>query len=149
MSQKRNNRLIPYRPASMGFWPSDFLSDFFRDGWYDGFGGASTLKVDVRETPQEYIIDAEMPGFERENVEINLDENRLTISVKKDETHEETDENGRYIRRERRSGAFQRSFVLENVDTDNIRADMKNGVLTIACPKTEPVVPASRRIEIE
>lgn len=149
MLQKKNNVLTPYRPTSMGFWPSDFLSDFFRDGWSDSFQGAGALKVDVRETAEEYIIDAEMPGFQKEDVELSLDENRLTILAKKDETIEDTDKDGRYIRRERRSGAFQRSFILDNVNTEGIRADMNNGILTITCPKREPAAPTSRKIAIK
>lgn len=148
MLQKKNNGLAPYRSTAMGFWPSDFLPDFLREGWMDGTMSYGSPRVDIRETEKEYVIDAEFPGFAKDDVNISLDDNRLTISAKKEESSEEKDENGRYIRRERRSGAFQRSFLLENVDTGSIQADMVDGILHVTLPKEEPVVPASRKIEI-
>ena len=147
---RRNDRSMLPTPYGKGtLWPTDFINEFLNDNWFIDNVGMGGIKVDVREKDNAYIIDAEMPGMGKEDIEINLDDERLTIKAHKEQHSEETDAEGRFIRRERRSGSFQRSFALDNVKVEDIRADMKDGILTIVCPKKEKTVPASRRIEIE
>jgi HSP20 family protein len=90
--------------------------------------------VDIREEESRYLLSADIPGVEREKIEITLEEGVLTL---KGERRGESATNGQnYRRRERRQGAFIRQFSLpETVDTQNISATVKDGVLDIVIPK--------------
>ena len=139
----RNEGLIPHGFESL--WPSDFFGDFFNDG----FGSFSSgMKADIRETDKDYIIDVEVPGMKKDDVEISVNDNMLTISAKVNEEHEEKGE-GRYLRRERRSGVYRRSFALDNIKSDAIKAKMDSGVLTVTLPKLEQRVITDRKIDID
>lgn len=92
--------------------------------------------VDILERPDRYDITAELPGMDEKNIEVKLANGNLIISGEKKEEKEEKDAN--YHVSERRYGSFQRSFRLpEGTNADKIEANFKNGVLTIAVPKTE------------
>ena len=92
--------------------------------------------IDVIETDKEVIATAEMPGLEKQDIKINLAEDRLEISA--ETKHEEKKEEKGYLYRERRSGSYYRAISLPSpVDPDNSKASYKNGVLEIKMPKTE------------
>ena len=101
----------------------------------------------MEETPDEYVVKAEMPGFSEEDVKITVDKHVLRISGKHSET--EKDGKGRkYLIRERRMDSFERSFSLpEGVDEGAISAGFKDGVLTVTLPKTPEEKP--RQIEVK
>ncbi|MGI5971315.1 MAG: Hsp20/alpha crystallin family protein [Oscillospiraceae bacterium] len=137
-----NNSLVP-RDFGSFFWPNSFISNFFDDSfWFSG-----GMKADIRETDDEYLIEVEVPGMKKEDLEIKIRDNVLTVSATLNEDKEEKKE-GRYIRRERRSGFLSRSFTLDNVKVDAINAEMDGGVLTITCPKLEQRLITDRRIDI-
>ena len=94
-------------------------------------------ETDVVETGREIRVQVEMPGLERDNIEVDVENNVLTIRGEKREERTEGQE-GRYHLAERRWGTFARSFVLpRDVDADNINAAFENGVLTVSIPKSE------------
>ena len=94
-------------------------------------------ETDVVETEREIRVQVEMPGLKRENVEVDVENNVLTIRGEKREERTEGQE-GRYHLAERRWGTFARSFVLpRDVDADNIQASFEDGVLTVRIPKSE------------
>ncbi|ADQ15583.1 Hsp20/alpha crystallin family protein [Halanaerobium hydrogeniformans] len=105
-----------------------------------------SFRADIKETDDKYIIEAEMPGINKEDIQLELDDDYLTISV--DHTEEEKEENENYIRRERRHGRYARSFYLENVKQDEITAEYNDGILTIDLPKVEKKVVKKRTIDI-
>ncbi|NLH01549.1 MAG: Hsp20/alpha crystallin family protein, partial [Clostridiales bacterium] len=107
------------------------------------------LKVDVREKSDSYVIDAEMPGIDKNNVSIDVYGNMLTITANVNENSEQKDEDGRYLRRERRMSSYRRSFTLDNIKSDEIKAEMNNGILTIVCPKKSENTPNYKRIPIQ
>ena len=91
--------------------------------------------VEVRETKDQYAFHADLPGVSEEDVTISIEGNRLTISGTR-EQEEEREEGSQYHVYERSYGTFTRSFLLpEGADVDNVKADLKNGVLTIQVPK--------------
>jgi HSP20 family protein len=101
--------------------------------------------VEIRETPDAYLFKADLPGVSEQGVDISLTGNRLTISGRREE--ETRDEGDRYFTYECAYGEFSRSFTLpEGIDPENVRADMKSGVLTVSVPKRPEVKP--RRIDI-
>ncbi len=92
--------------------------------------------IDVIETDKEVIATAEMPGLEKQDIKLNLTEDRLEISA--ETKHEEKKEEKGYVYRERRSGSYYRAISLPSpVDPDKSKASYKNGVLEIKMPKTE------------
>jgi HSP20 family protein len=102
--------------------------------------------IDVVETDREVIARAEMPGLDKENIKINLTEDRLEISAETNE-EEEKKEKG-YVYREMRSGSYYRAIALPSpVDPNNAQASYKNGILEIKMPKTE--VKEKKEIKVE
>ena len=100
------------------------------------------VAVDIREEEDAFFVDAEVPGFSAEDVNVDVEKNVLTIRGERKVEKEEAE--GKYKRVERQYGSFSRSFTLpETVDADNISADLKNGVLALRLPKTEAPSPRS------
>ncbi len=105
------------------------------------------LKVDVKEKDKEYLLEVEIPGVDKEDISLEIRDDILTISAERKEEINEESEN--YIRKERRYGSFKRSFYLDNVDQEKIKAKFKNGVLKVKLPKKEITSPKENRIPIE
>ena len=113
--------------------------------------GTSLMKTDVIEKDDSYQLEAELPGFNKEDIKIDLKNDLLTISAQHSENKDEKDDNGKYIRRERRSSSYQRSFRVENLKPEDIIAQYRNGVLTVSIPKKEaiPEKEEAARIEVK
>ncbi|WP_193161683.1 Hsp20/alpha crystallin family protein [Microbulbifer hainanensis] len=114
----------------------------------EGKEGLFSPRIDVKETDSGYEISAEMPGVNRDDINITLEDGVLTLEA---EVHREEKEEkeGRVIRSERRYGKYMRSFNLgADVSETDIDASFKDGVLTLTAPKREPAAPSSKRIEI-
>ena len=122
----------PYRPAPANF--DRWFDSAFQNSGHPSYA-ATTPRVDVQEKADAYHLEAELPGLTEKDFTVNVEHNLLTISSQQEHS-EEREENG-YVIRERRSGAFRRSFALpEEVDADQISATFKNGLLTLTVPKT-------------
>lgn len=96
--------------------------------------GQGTFKVDIKENDEAYIFEADMPGIEKEAIDVDYENEHLTISTKREDTVEEN--TGTYIRRERHYGEMKRSFFVGDIDRERIKAGFTNGVLTVEVPKT-------------
>jgi HSP20 family protein len=129
--------------------PFDQLFDTFFGNTGRAANGNSLMRApetDVIETEREIRVVTEMPGLKRENIDIDIENNVLTIRGEKREQRTEG-EKGRWHLAERRYGTFTRSFVLpRDVDADNIQAAFNDGVLTVTVPKSEKA--RRRRIQI-
>lgn len=138
--------LIKYRPANA---LANLNFDSMLDNFFSGSGsgnGHSHPKVDVRETENAYIMDAELPGCTEKDIDVSIDDNLLTVSSRNDETAREQKEG--YLIRERKAESFQRSFVLpKDADKKAIDASFKNGLLTLTIDKTPESKP--RNIEVK
>lgn len=121
--------------------PFPFFDDFFRP-----FAEMTvpSLRTGVRETEDAYYLDAEMPGFEQNEIELSVKSGMLTIDAEHKE-QEGTQGESRYGFSER---TFHRSFSLDGIDDTAISAEYKNGVLSVKLPKVHPAEPETRRIEI-
>lgn len=115
---------------------------------FDNFlvSGAENLKCDLYEKGNNYIVEADAPGFKKENIKIETDEGYLIITIAKEDEKEEEDKN--YLRHERYSNFYKRQFYLGNMDEDNIKAEFKDGTLKITVPKTEEIQ-TKKQIEIK
>lgn len=119
--------------------PFGMLGNFFGDF------AAPTMKTDIKETEDAYIVEAEMPGVKKENVELVCEKGVLAITAKTN--GETTEEKEGYIRRERMTGEMTRRFELEDIDEEKISAKMEDGILTVTLPKSAES--KEKRIAIE
>ena len=118
------------------------LFDDFMDDFMMNRGARSVqnvMKTDIKETDNSYELKIEMPGYRKEDVKAQLKNGYLTISAETDNSSEEKNEEGKYIRRERYTGAVSRSFFVgKDLTEEDIRARFENGILHIALPKEAP-----------
>jgi len=125
------------------------FEDFDRGFWTRSLDYA--VRTNVSETDKEICVTAELPGLTEEDVDLEVFANRLIIKGKKEsETEERKDEKGRQFHRvERMSGAFQRSLALPfEIDADAVKAEVKDGVLTVTVPKPAEVAENTRKIKV-
>ena len=96
------------------------------------------MKTDVRETEKTYELDIDLPGFKKDEIQLELKDGYLTVSAEKGLDKDEEDKKGKYIRKERYAGAMQRSFYVgENLTQEDIKAKYENGILRLSVPKKE------------
>lgn len=131
----------------------DFMDDFVMPerNWNLARTSANVMKTDVKETEQGYELDIDLPGYNKEDINAQLENGYLTINAAKDSNKDTKDENGKYIRRERYYGSMSRSFYVgEHVKEEDIHARFENGILKLSVPKEEPQkVEAKKCIAIE
>ena len=106
------------------------------------------FRTDIRELDDHYLLEAELPGFRKEDIDLEVKEGVLTISASHEETEEKKDERGNYLCRERRSGSYRRSFDLTGIEEEAIAAAYENGVLKLTLPKRGEPEPQIRKISI-
>ncbi len=127
------------------------LFNAFHDFEKDFFGNETSFnscKTDVKDEGDKYVLEAELPGFDKQDISLDIDGGFLTLTAEHSSEKEDKDSGGRYIRRERSYGSYRRSFDISNVNADRIDAEYKNGVLTVALPKKEIAPPETKRLEI-
>lgn len=96
------------------------------------------MKTDVKETDTEYIVDIDLPGFKKDEIQMQLEKGNLTVSAAKGLDKDEKAEDGSYIRRERYAGSMSRSFYVgEHVKEEDIHPRYENGILTFHLPKED------------
>ena len=145
--------LIPFRTHNtneLGGTFADFISDFFNDDFFspmEMISGMNQFSADVRETNNEYLVSAELPGINKEDIKLDYDNNNLIIRAKRQEAHDDSRDN--YIRKERSYGEISRSFYIDNVIKEGIRAKFDNGELKIILPKQVKTHQSNSRIFIE
>ena len=128
------------------------LFNVFNDMDKDFFGGAmpmNSCRTDIRDEGEKYVMESELPGFEKEDIKLDLNGSCLVISAEHKTENNEKDDKGNYIRRERSYGSYKRSFDIPDVDVEKINAEYSNGILTIDLPKKHPETPVAKRLEIK
>ena len=124
--------LMSWDPFQAGAWTTGALASFAPD-------------FDVKETPESFVFTADLPGVADKDVQVQLTDNRLSISGKRES--EKTEQNETFYTTERSYGTFTRSFMLpEGIDADKAHAQLKNGVLSVAIPKRPETQP--RKINV-
>ncbi len=147
MPFNRRNRALINEPQSI-FNMDNFIDNFFSDSFMPAiFAGDTQIKVDIKDNDKEYLVEADLPGVKKEEINVELKGSNLTISVVRNEEINVEREN--YIRKERRSGSYSRSFYVENVMEDKITAKFENGVLSMVLPKKDEGIRKDSRIEIQ
>lgn len=107
----------------------------------------SAFRTDVTDTGDAFKLEAELPGFKKEDIKIDVENDCLTISAERKLDNEEKKPN--FVKRERFYGSYSRSFDVSGINVEGIDAAYNDGVLTLNLPKKVETVPASRRLEIK
>ena len=142
-------KLVP-RNNNLGFSLFDnMFDDMFRDPFFTNSNNTKLMKTDIQEKDNNYILDMDLPGYEKEDIKAQLKDGYLTITAQKNTSNEDKDEEGNYIRRERYCGKCSRSFYVGNIDKSAISAKFENGVLEVTLPKQEKSINEDNKIKIE
>ena len=144
----RNNHLRTYDPfremeeLERAFFGRPFVGE-------RSFAGLSEFKTDIRDQGDSYLLEADLPGFRKEDIHIDLDGETMTIRAERHSEHEEKDKEGSYLRCERSYGSYQRSFDVSGIEESGLKAEYADGVLKLTMPKKQQTVSSARRIEIQ
>mgnify|MGYP001772850931 FL=1 len=141
--------------------PSIFGENLF-DDWMDfsfpdidkklyGKHAKNVMKTDIKEKDEGYELVVDLPGFKKDEIEVQLENGYLTISAAKELDKDESDKNGKYLRQERYAGSMSRSFYVgEGITEEDIHGKFENGILKLDIPKEEVrKVEQKKRIAIE
>lgn len=112
----------------------NLMDDFFNDSFPSTrLLRNDTFKIDVRDEEKAYIVEAELPGFKKEEIHLDMNEDTLSISASKSEEKEEN--KPKYIHRERKATSVKRSIYLKDINPEEIKASFDDGLLTVSLPK--------------
>lgn len=128
----------------------DLLGEMFSDPFFIEHE-SRTMKTDIKEKKDKYIIDIELPGYQKENIKMEVDNGYLTVYAEINSDNEEKEE-GKFVRKERYAGSCSRSFYVgTEVQSEDIKASFKNGMLRIEVPKKEEnrELPEKKYIQID
>jgi len=159
--EKETRAVTPWRPfmdltrwdREMDRMMDDFFGRRFRPWWPDRWFRTDEMEVrapvvDVFEDKNDIVVKAELPGLDKDNIEVNLTDNTLTIKGEKKKEEEVKEEN--YYRCERAYGSFVRSVELPKaVHADKVKASFKNGILEVRVPKTEEAKAKEIKVKVE
>ena len=129
-------KLVP-RNNNLGFSLFDnMFDDMFRDPFFTNSNNTKLMKTDIQEKDNNYILDMDLPGYEKEDIKAQLKDGYLTITAQKNTSNDDKDEKGIYIRRERYCGKCSRSFYVgDSIKEEDIKANFNNGILELTFPK--------------
>ena len=132
-------KLVP-RNNNLGFSLFDnMFDDMFRNPFFESSNNTRLMKTDIQEKDDKYILDMDLPGYDKEDIKAQLKDGYLTISAQKNTSNDEKDEEGNYIRRERYCGKCSRSFYVgDSIKEEDIKASFNNGILELTFPKEVP-----------
>ena len=117
----------------------NMFDDFFKDPFFTRNNSVKVMKTDIQEKDDKYILDMDLPGYDKEDIKAQLKDGYLTISAQKNTSNDEKDEEGNYIRRERYCGKCSRSFYVgDSIKEEDIKASFNNGILELTFPKEVP-----------
>ena len=142
------------------------FSDLFDDPFFNGFRGlrsgatsdtdghvamTNLMSTDVKEHDKDYEVAIDLPGFAKDDINVELSKGYLTVSAHRDEKHDDKDQSGKWLRRERYTGTCSRSFYVGNgVKDSDIHAKFQDGTLHLQLPKVDAAqVENASKIEIE
>lgn len=141
--------LTPYenRRTAITFDPFGEMEKLQR-AFFSDRSALSAFQTDIRDEGDSYLLEADLPGFKKEDIKIDLERDMLTISAQRRAEHEEKDDKGGYVRRERSYGSYERRFDISGIRAEDVSANYSDGVLRLTLPKKEAVQPVARRLEI-
>ena len=137
---RRHNGMVNYNPFRE---LEDLEKNFFSGMRMPEF------KTDIQDKGDHYLLKADLPGFDKEDIHIDMDDQQLTIQAQRHSEYEQQDEKDKFVRCERSFGSYCRSFDISGIQSDQITASYADGVLSLKMPKKEGGAPNHRRLEIQ
>lgn len=137
--------MIPRRRNDFDLWDEMFRDPFFTEG------ETKLMKTDIKEKKDKYLVNIDLPGYEKEDIKVEIEDGYLTVHATTDSQKEEKEE-GKFVRKERYLGECSRSFYIgEDIQEEDIRASLKNGTLQLEIPKKEEqkTLPEKKYIPID
>ena len=147
--------LIPFarKNTEYEFHPFRELENFQRNffGTSNAFSSNNplALRTDIEETDEAYVLRADLPGVGKEDIDLQIEDDILTVKAERRAAYQNEDEKKRFVRIERGWGVYTRSFDVSGIDVDQISAAYTDGVLTLQLPKKVEKAPEARRLEIQ
>ena len=148
LTRRNNNHVNTYNP----FREMEELERAFFSNPFGNFFGNSSLaefKTDVTDEGDHYLLEADLPGFDKKDITLDINGDILTVRAERHSKVEEKDKKDKVIRMERSYGSYSRQYDISGVKADEIKAKYDNGVLKLTLPKKEQSLPTSKRLEIE
>ena len=146
--RRNNNNQMSYNPFRE---MEEFEKKFFYDPFDSFFRSAdiAEFKTDITDQGDSYLLEADLPGFDKKDIRLDINNDILTVHAERHSEHEEKDKKHKYVRCERSYGQYSREFDVSMIDTDKIKAKYDNGVLKLTLPKKAAALPESKHLEIE
>ena len=131
--------------------PFRAMDEFERNAFHGFFDrqDLAEFKTDVSDEGDHYLLETDLPGFDKKDIGLSVQDNMLTITAERRSRFEDKDNQNKAVRVERSYGSYSRQFDLTGIDVDHITAKYDNGVLVLTLPKRQEVVPETRRLEIQ
>ena len=139
--------MIPFSRSDNNLF--DAFDTFSKDFFKENNASLPAFRTDIQDKGDHFLLEADLPGFNKEDITLDLKDGILTVSAVHDETREDTQHKGDYVCRERRYGSFSRSFDVSGINEGAISATYQNGVLELTLPKAQPAVPEAKKIAIQ
>ena len=149
LTHRNNNHHIstynPFREVE------DFERSFFNTPFSSFFGtqDLAEFKTDVTDEGDHYLLEADLPGFEKKDIQLEISGDTLTVRALRHSKVEEKDNKDKLVRIERSYGSYSRQFNISGVEAERIKARYDNGVLKLTLPKKQAELPEARHLEIE
>ncbi|MBR3767792.1 MAG: Hsp20/alpha crystallin family protein [Clostridia bacterium] len=145
--------IIPMTHSSRSFWSpfremDNLARAFFNEPFFYEKAQVRPFKTDIRKTDEGFVLEAELPGFKKEDISVGIEGDVLTVKAEHSTEKEDSEKNENFVRIERTRSSYERRFDVSEIDVENIGAKYENGVLVLTLPGKEPVTPPSRQISI-
>lgn len=145
--------LKPYRKnnAVREYNPFREMDEFFADPFGGFFSNRelAAFKTDISDEGDHYLLEADLPGFDKKDIHLDINGDTLTISAERNVENKTEEKKNKYVRMERSYGRYVREFDISTIDAANIKAKYDGGVLSLTLPKKSEVLPQAKRLEIE
>ncbi len=139
-------KIMPYERKN--YDPFEMFREFDKN-FFNFPSQFGSMKTDIKDDGENYTLEAELPGFEKEDIKLDIDNNYLILTAEHSKSSEEKDNGGKYIRRERSYGSYQRSFDISDVVHEKIGAEYQNGILKVTLPKKSTEEYKTKSVEIK
>lgn len=122
--------------------------DSFAKAFFARDNALAQFRTDIRDKGDSFELVTDLPGFKKEDIKIELNDDTMTIQAERHSEYEEKDKKDSFLRCERSYGAYSRTFDVSGIDTEKVQAEYKDGVLMLTLPKKQAVLPTARRLVI-
>lgn len=141
--------MTPFERTYHNLFSRNPFADFEKEFFQHNMQTLTDFQTDVQDQGDAFLLEADLPGFDKKDIQIEVHNHRLTIKAQRHQSHDDKDAKGNYLRRERSYGSFTRSFDIDAIEEDLISASYNDGVLKLTLPKKKETASASHQIDIQ